>query len=56
MGEMTPQEVCCSLDPGPKPIVIKVEIQTTDMARVKVGPALVDSRATSLFMSQSYIE
>ena len=42
--------------PGTKSLVIKVEIQTTDTEEVKVGPVLVDCRATGSFMSQNYIE
>jgi len=33
-----------------------VEIQTTDTVEVKVGHALIDSGATSLFMSQGYVK
>ena len=42
--------------PGPRSLVIKAEIQTTDTAEVKTGPALVDSGATLSFMSRSYVE
>ena len=42
--------------PGPKSLVIKVEIQTTDTAEVKSGPALVDCRATGQFMDRNYVE
>ena len=42
--------------PGPKSLVIKVEIQTTDIAEVKSGPALVDCGATSQFMDCDYVE
>ena len=33
-----------------------MEIQTTDTAEVRAGPALIDSGATGLFMSQGYVE
>ena len=42
--------------PGPKSLVIKVEIQTTDTAEAKSGPALVDCGATSQFMDHNYVE
>ena len=42
--------------PGPKSLVIKVEIQTTDTAEVKSGPALVDCGATGQFMDFDYVE
>ena len=41
-----PKQYVIASTPGPKSLVIKVEIQTTDMAKVKMGPALVDSGAT----------
>ena len=44
------------MTPGPKSLVIKVEIQNMDTAKVKIGPALIDSGATSSFMSWSYVE
>ena len=44
------------MTPGTKLLVIKVEIQTTDTAEVKVGPELVDCGATGSFMSQNYVE
>ena len=43
--------------PAPKKkklVWTKVEIQTTDMAEVRSGPALIDSSVTSLFMDQRY--
>ena len=42
--------------PGPKSLVIKVEIKTTDTAEVKSGPALVDCGATGQFMDHDYVE
>ena len=42
--------------PGPKSLVIKVEIQTTDTAEVKSGPALIDCGATCQFMDHDYVE
>ena len=42
--------------PQHKSLVIKVEIQTTDIAEVKSGPVLVDCRATSKFMDRNYVE
>jgi Retroviral aspartyl protease len=42
--------------PGPKSLLIKVEVQTTDMAEVKSGPALVDCGATGQFMDRAYVE
>ena len=42
--------------PSPKSLVIKLEIQTTNMAEVKSGPALVDCGATGQFMNQDYVE
>ena len=56
MGKTAPQEICHSLNPQRRSLVIKVEIQTTGTAEVKTGPALVDSGATSSFMSRSYVE
>jgi len=40
---------------SPAPIV-KVEIQTTDMAEVRSGLALIDSSATGLFIDRRYVE
>ena len=42
--------------PSPKSLVVKVEIHTTDMAKVRSGPALIDSGATGLFMDRRYVE
>ena len=42
--------------PGLKLLTIKVEIQTTDTAEIKSGPALVNCRATSQFIDQDYVE
>ena len=33
-----------------------MEIQTTDTAEVRSGPALIDSGTTGLFMDQRYVE
>ena len=40
----------------PCPLVIKVEIQTTDTTEVKSGPALIDCGATGQFMDRDYVE
>ena len=42
--------------PGPKSLVIKVEIQTTDTTEVKSGPVLLDCGATGQFMDHDYVE
>ena len=42
--------------PGPRSLVIKVEIQTTDTMEVKSRPALVDCRAMGQFMDCDYVE
>ena len=42
--------------PGPKSLVVKVEIQTTDTAEVKSGPMLVDCTATGQLMDCNYVE
>ena len=39
-----PKQYVLAATPGPKSLVIKVEIQTTDTAEVKSGPALVNVR------------
>jgi len=39
-----------------KLLVIKVELQTMDMAEVKVGPPLVDCGAMGSFLSRNYVE
>ena len=51
-----PKQYVVAATPGPKSLVIKVEIQTTDIAEVKSGPVLVDCRATSQFMDHDYVE
>ena len=51
-----PKQYVVAATPGPKSLVIKVEIQTTDTAEVKSGPALVDCRATGQFMDCDYVE
>jgi len=51
-----PRKYVVAATPGTKSLVIKVEIQTTDTAEVKSGPALVDCGATGSFMRQNYIE
>ena len=42
--------------PSSKSLVVKVEIQTTDMAEVRSEPALIDSGATGLFMSKGSVK
>jgi hypothetical protein len=51
-----PKKYVVAATPSPKSLVIKVEIQTTDMAEVKAGPALVDCGATGQFMNRAYVE
>ena len=51
-----PKRYIVATAPGPKSLVIKVEIQTTDTAEVKSGPALVDCGATGQFMDRDYVE
>src|SRR3979490_863971 len=51
-----PKKYVVAATPSPKSLVIKVEIQTTDMAEVKAGPALVDCGATGKFMNRAYVE
>ena len=51
-----PKKYVVAATPSPKSLVIKVEIQTTDMAEVKAGPALVDCGATRQFMNRAYVE
>ena len=51
-----PKQYVVAATPGPKSLVIKVEIQTTDTAEVKSGPMLVDCRATGQFMDRDYVE
>ena len=51
-----PKQYVVAAAPGPKSLVIKVEIQTTDPAEVKSGPTLIDCRATGQFMDHDYIE
>ena len=41
---------------GPNLLIIKVEIQTTDMAEIKSGPALIDCGPTIQFMDQDYLK
>ena len=50
------QNTVIATTPGPKSLTIKVEIQTTDTAEIKSGPALVDCGATGQFMDQDYVE
>ena len=42
--------------PSLRSLVVKVEIQTTEMEEVRAGPALIDSGVTGLFMSWGYVE
>ena len=51
-----PKQYVVAAAPGPKSLIIKVEIQTTDTAEVKSGPALIDCRATGQFMDCNYVE
>ena len=51
-----PKQYVVAATPGPKSLVIKVEIKTTDTAEVKSGPALIDCGATSQFMDHDYVE
>ena len=51
-----PKQYVVAATPGPKSLVIKVEIQTTDTTEVKSGPALVDCGATGQFMDCDYVE
>ena len=51
-----PKQYVVASAPGPKSLVIKVEIQTTDTAEVKSGPTLIDCGATSQFMDHDYVE
>src|SRR3979490_2587131 len=51
-----PKKYVVVATPSPKYLVIKVEIQMTDMAEVKAGPALVDCGATGKFMNRAYVE
>ena len=51
-----PRQYVVAATPGPKSLVIKVEIQTTDTAEVKSGPVLVDCRATGQVMDCDYVE
>ena len=46
-----PKKYVVAATPSPKSLVIKVEIQTTDTAEVKLGPALVECGATGPFMN-----
>ena len=41
-----PRQYIITTSPSPRSLVVKVEIQTTDTAEVRVGPALIDSGAT----------
>ena len=51
-----PKQYVVAATPGPKSLVIKVEIQTIDTAEVKSGPTLIDCKATSQFMDGDYVE
>ena len=51
-----PKHYIVAAAPGPKSLLIKVEVQTTDTAEVKSGPALVDCGATGQFMDRAYVE
>ena len=51
-----PKQYVVAATPGPKSLVIKVEIQTTDTAEVKSGPALIDCGPTGQFMDHDYVE
>ena len=51
-----PKQYVVAATPGPKSLVIKVEIETTDTAEVKSGPTLIDCGATSQFMDRDYVE
>jgi hypothetical protein len=51
-----PKGYVVAATPGPKSLVIKVEVQMTDTVEVKSGPALVDCRATGQFMDRAYVE
>ena len=51
-----PRKYIIAACPRPRSLGVKVEIQTTDTAEVRAGPALIDSRATSLFMSWGYVK
>ena len=50
-----PKQYVVTAAPGPKSLVIKVEIQTTDTAEVKSGPTLIDCGATGQFMDCDYV-
>ena len=56
MEKAASKAICSAATPGPKSLVIKVEIQTTDTAEVKSGPTLVDCKATGQFMDCDYVE
>jgi hypothetical protein len=51
-----PKHYVVAAAPCPKSLVIKVEVQTTDMAEVKSSPALMDCGATGQFMDCAYVE
>ena len=51
-----PKKYVVAASPGPKSLMVKVEIQTMDTAKVRSRPALIDTGATSLFMDQRYVE
>ena len=51
-----PKQYVVAATPGPKSLVIKVEIQTTDTAEVKSGPMLIDCGATGQFIDHDYVE
>jgi len=51
-----PRKYIIAASPSPMSLVVRVEIQTTDTVEVRAGPALIDSGATGLFMSQGYVE
>ena len=51
-----PKHYVIATTPGAKSLTIKVEIQITDTAEIKSGPALVDCGATGQFMDRDYME
>jgi len=51
-----PKKYVVAASPSPKSLVVKVEIQTMDIAEIRSSPALIDSGSTSLFMDQRYVE
>ena len=51
-----PKKCVVAASPSPKSLVVKVEIQTTDMVEIRSSPALIDSGTTGLFMDRRYVE